>query len=73
MMTTERQKEAYEFMATLDGRERAQAEEIQKLFNFHNEQFPDIKEFGTYCDSCVSRVYSRMKDWRNAYKIQNGI
>jgi len=73
MMTPARQIEAYNFMATLDGRERASAEEIQILFNLHNEQFPDIKEFGTYCDSCVSRVYSRMKDWRNAYKEQNGI
>jgi hypothetical protein len=73
MMTQERQEEAYAFMATLDGKERAQAHEIQSLFNFHNEQFTDIKEYGTYCDSCVSRVYSRMKDWRNAYKIQKGI
>lgn len=72
-MTNDRQKEAYKFMATLDGKERASAEEIQTLFSFHNEQFPDIKEYGTYCDSCTTRVYNRMKQWRDAYKTQTGI
>jgi hypothetical protein len=63
-MTDKKQKEILDFMLTLDGREKAQTHEIQHLFNYHNEIFPDIKEFGTYCDSCVTRVYNRMKQWR---------
>jgi len=41
----------------------ATGEQIAALFNLHNEMFPQIKEFSTFCDKCRSRVYNRIYRW----------
>lgn len=58
------EQEILDFLATLDGREKASKIEIRTLFNYHNILFPSGKENGVGCGSCVSRVYTRMKNWR---------
>jgi hypothetical protein len=69
-MTDEQIQEAINLVNSLDGRGRAEQAEISALFNFNNLIFPDLKEHGKSCDSCVARVYQRMVNWRNS-KIQN--
>lgn len=64
-MNETEKKEFLEFMKTLDGREKAQEHELQTLFNWNNKIYPDLKEFSTYCPDCVSRVYKRLKTYRD--------
>ena len=62
------EQEILDFLATLDGREKASRDEIRTLFNYHNGLFPSGKETGVGCPSCVSRVYTRLLNWRKKWE-----
>lgn len=41
------------------------AGQTRELFNINNSLFPDLKEFGTGCSSCRTRVFNRLKTYIN--------
>ena len=59
------EKEIIEFINSLEGKEKTTDKENKKLFNINNFLYPDLKEVGTWCGSCTTRVYNRLKKWRD--------
>lgn len=47
-------------MKELHGKVNGTADQIKRLFDLHNEYFPN-KETGRSCSTCRARVYNRMK------------
>jgi hypothetical protein len=41
----------------LEGKDKANPEQLTKLFNLHNYFNPRSVEYGKHCPSCVARVY----------------
>jgi DNA-binding protein H-NS len=44
-------------------------EQVAAMYNLHNEMFPQIKEFSTFCDKCRSRVYNRLCNWLEKQEV----
>ena len=63
MMTQEEEAIMSALIEDLEGKSRIMSHQTDILFNLHNKQYPDIKEFGKSCTSCRERVYNRMKNW----------
>lgn len=52
----------------LEGKEKANPEQLTKLFNLHNYFNPKSVEYGKHCPSCVARVYRNIKNIYNQIK-----
>jgi hypothetical protein len=52
----------------LEGKDKINAEQCDRLFNLHNQLFPDLKEWNRSCPACRERIYNRMREWWMAQK-----
>jgi hypothetical protein len=60
----ERQQQIHELkelLNELEGKEKANPQQLVKLFNLHNYFNPRHAEYGKHCPSCVARVYRQSK------------
>jgi hypothetical protein len=58
-------KEVDELMKQLVGKEnhRHPPHTIRRLFNLHNEVFPNTLEYSVSCSACRKRTYERLRNW----------
>lgn len=57
------EKELHKLMMEIEGKEKATANQIDRLFNLNNAIFPNLKEFTKGCPDCRERVYKRLKTY----------
>ncbi len=63
-------EEIIALLKELKGKDKIQAEQTTRLFNLHNQAFPDIAEYNKSCPSCRERVYKRMLQWAASNGIE---
>lgn len=44
-------------------------ENVRKVFNIHNELFPDFRESKIFCKGCAFRVYERVRAYLRNYEL----
>jgi hypothetical protein len=54
-------KQLQELLGELEGKEKANPQQLTKLFTLHNYFNPRHAEYGKHCPSCVARVYRQSK------------
>lgn len=50
-----------ELMIELEGKDKANPQQLTLLFNLHNYFNPRHAEYGKHCPSCVARVFRQIK------------
>lgn len=54
-------KALHDLLIELEGKDKANPQQLVKLFNLHNYFNPRHPEYGKHCGSCVARVYRQSK------------
>jgi hypothetical protein len=52
-----------ELMLELENKDKIEADQTIRLYNFHNKLFPNSPEHNRSCSSCRFRVYNKVKDY----------
>ena len=52
-----------ELMLELENKDKILADQTTRLYNFHNQLFPNSPEHQKSCPSCRFRVYMKVKDY----------
>ena len=60
IMNTETYLELVTLTQQLRGKDRATAQQLDRIYALHNELFPNRKEYTKGCGSCRARVYQRL-------------
>lgn len=66
---TEREEAIHELttlLQELEGKSKANDDQLRRMFNLNNYFYPQLLEYGKHCPSCVQRVYKRLINYKNS-------